>query len=95
MKPEARPEDYQEYYSYLLCSLDDILCIHHDPDEVLNKLNHYVPLKPSSVGSPEIYLSTKLKQMQLCNGIWALSMSPPTMSIRQLEYVKVCCKAPQ
>ena len=39
MKPEYRPEDKLEYYSYILCYMDDILCIHHDPDDVLNKLN--------------------------------------------------------
>ena len=33
-------------------------------------------LKPRSVGSPDMYLGTKLKCMQLHNGIWALSMSP-------------------
>ena len=39
MKPPNRPEDKLEYYSYILCNTDDILCIHHDPDGVLNKLN--------------------------------------------------------
>ena len=45
MKPETRPEDKFEYYSYILCYVDDILCIHHDPDDVSNKLNHCVQLK--------------------------------------------------
>ena len=35
--------------------MDDILCIHNDLDDVLSKLNRYVPLKPGSVGSPAIY----------------------------------------
>ena len=42
------PEDKLEYYSYILCYVDDILCIHNDQDNVLNKLNGYVPLKPGS-----------------------------------------------
>ena len=54
MKLERRPEDGFKYYSYILCYMHDILCIHHD------KLNEYVPLKPSSVGSPDMYLGTKL-----------------------------------
>ena len=45
IKPKM-PEDKLEYYSYILYYVDDILCIHHDPDNVLNKLNGYAPLKP-------------------------------------------------
>ena len=36
IKPEYRPEEKLEYYSYIFCFVDDILCIHHDPDIVLN-----------------------------------------------------------
>ena len=55
-KAEYRPEDKLEYYSYILCFMDDILCIHHDPNDILNKLNGYVPLKPGSIRSPDMYL---------------------------------------
>ena len=76
MKAWHKPEDKLQYYSYILCYVDDILCIHHDPDNVLNKVNGYVPLKPRSVGIANCYLSMKLKHMQLHNGIWPWSMSP-------------------
>ena len=59
-KAQYRPEDKLEYYSYILYYVDDTLCIHHDPDDVLNKLNGYVPLKPGSVRSPDMYLGMKL-----------------------------------
>ena len=75
-KPETRPQDKLEYYSYIPHYVDDIKCIHHDPDDALNKLNCYVPLKSVSVGSTNMYLGTKLNLMQLHNGIWAWSMSP-------------------
>ena len=58
-----------------LIFVDNILCIHNGPDDVLNTLNGYVPLKPSSVGSPDMYLEKKHKHMQLHNGIWAWSMN--------------------
>ena len=48
----------------------------YDPDDVLNKLNSYVPLKPDSVRSPNVYLGMKLNSMQLYDSIWALSISP-------------------
>ena len=37
MKAEYRLEGKLEYYSYILWYVDDILCIQHDPDDVLNK----------------------------------------------------------
>jgi hypothetical protein len=43
---------------------------------VLARINSYLPLKPSSVGDPDIYLGAKLKQTQLANGVWAWSLSP-------------------
>ena len=54
MKAEYRQEDKVEYYSYILCDVDDMLCIYHDPDNVFNKLNRYVPLNPSSVGNADL-----------------------------------------
>ena len=50
--------------------MDDILCI----DD--NLLKCYVPLKPSLVGSLDMYLGTKSKLMQLHNKICAWSTSP-------------------
>ena len=35
LKSEIRPEDGVQYYSYLLCYIDEILCIHHNEDAVL------------------------------------------------------------
>ena len=53
----------------------------------MNKLNGYVPLKSISVRSPEMYLSTKLKSMQLHNGIWVWSISP---SKYVQEAIRIC-----
>jgi hypothetical protein len=82
LKAVTRPEDNVCYYAYTLCYVDDILCIHHDPMSVMNEINDYLPLKPSSVGNPDIYLGAKLKETQLFNGVRAWGLSP---SIRQLK----------
>jgi hypothetical protein len=76
LKVVTRPEDNVRYYTYILCYIDDILCIHHDPMSVMNEINGYLPLKPSSVGDPDIYLGAKLKQTQLPNGVIAWGLSP-------------------
>ncbi len=70
-KAETRPADNFRYNAYILCYVDDILCVHHDPMSVLNLINGYMPLKPSLVGDPDIYLGAKLKMTRLENGIWA------------------------
>jgi hypothetical protein len=57
LKVVTRPEDNVRYYTYTLCYDDDILCIHHDPMSVMNEINSYLPLKPSSVDDLDIYLA--------------------------------------
>jgi hypothetical protein len=77
LKAVTKPEDKVHYYAYTLCYVDNILCIHHDPMSFMNEINKYLPLKPSSVGDPDIYLGAKLKETQLPNGVmvWGLSSS--------------------
>jgi hypothetical protein len=88
-KAEIRPVDNFRYYAYILCYVDDILCIHHDPVSVLDLINGYMPLKPSLVGDPDIYLDAKLKLTRLENGIWAWGLSP---SKYVAQAVKNCAK---
>jgi hypothetical protein len=70
-KAETRPADNFRYYPFILCCVDDILCAHHDHMSVLNLINWYMPLKPSLVDDPDIYLGAKLKMTRLDNRIWA------------------------
>ncbi len=62
LKAVTRPEDNVHYYAYILCYVDNTLCTHHDPMSVMGEINKYLPLKPSSVGDPDIYLGAKLKE---------------------------------
>ena len=56
---ELRPEDGAKYYSYILCHIDYILCIHHNADSVLERLHKSFPLK-QGFGKPDMYLGGKL-----------------------------------
>ncbi len=56
--------------------MDDILCIHDDPDSILTQIDKYFPLKPDLEGELDVYLGAKLKLMQLENGVWAWGLSP-------------------
>ena len=69
-----RPEDGVKYYSYLLCYVDDILCIHCNADTMLERLHKSFPLKPG-LGNPDMYLGAELCNTRLHNGVWAWAMS--------------------
>jgi hypothetical protein len=75
-KAKTRPDDNFKYYAYIVCYVNDILVMHHDPMTILDKINGCMLLKPSSVGDPDIYLGTKLRWTRLKNGVWAWGLSP-------------------
>jgi hypothetical protein len=88
-KTETRPADNFRHNAYILCYVDDILCVHHDLMSVLNLIIGYMPLKPSLVGEPDICLGAKLKTTRLENRIWAWGLSP---SKYVTQAVKNCVK---
>ena len=42
----------------------------------LYEIDKYFPMKKGSIGDPDIYLGSKLRQVTLCNGVKAWSASP-------------------
>jgi hypothetical protein len=66
----------EAYWSYILCYVDDLLVMHHNPKKVMDKINGYLPLKPDSVGPPEFYLGAKLRKKTFQDGSYAWSLSP-------------------
>ncbi len=85
LKAVTRPEDNVRYYPYIRCYVDNILCIHHDPMSVMGEVNKYLPLKPSSVGNPDIYLGAKLKETRLPNGVLAWQFSPSRYAVQAVK----------
>ena len=74
LKLEIKSEDEVQYFSYILCDLDDILCIHHNADAVLQLLHKSFTLK-LGFGNPDMYLGIKLCKTRLHNGVWVWAMS--------------------
>ena len=37
-KAETRPSDNFRYYAYILCYVEDILCMHHDPMTIMKHI---------------------------------------------------------
>ena len=77
MKPMTRPSDGHKYYAYVLLYVDDVLAISHDATAMLHELDHFFPMKPGSIGNPDMYLGGKLKPMTMPNSVvsWAISSS--------------------
>ena len=73
---EQTDKHQKHYYAYILCYVDDLLVIHHDPKKVLGRINKYLPLKEDSVGPPEFYLGAKLKKKTFKDNTSAWGLSP-------------------
>ena len=71
MPPEVRPSDGMSYYAYVLLYMDDVLVALHNATDVLFRLDKYFKMKPGSIGDPDVYLGTTIKQMRLANGVLA------------------------
>ena len=76
-KPMVRPEDNFNYYSYILLYVENCLCICHDAEVEIHKIDKFFMMKKGSIGNPDVYLGAKVKRMEMLNGVqaWALSSS--------------------
>jgi hypothetical protein len=57
--------DGSKYYGYMLLYVDDALCINHDAESELMKLDKYFKMKPGSIGDPDIYLGGKITEVDV------------------------------
>ena len=68
----------EEYYSYLVVYVDDVLSIHKDPDKVLNLINRDYRLKEPPE-SPKMYLGADISKYEIPDDVigattcWAMS----------------------
>ena len=72
----ATKKDGTQYYSYILCYVDDIMVMHENAMPILQSINDFMKLKPDSIGDLDIYLGAKLKQVELDNDVFCWSLSP-------------------
>ena len=66
MKPKVKPSG-EQYYSYLIIYVDDILCIDIDPKKTMDKLSAIYRMKEGSVETPTMYLGANVKQWTVQN----------------------------
>ena len=68
--------DGSEYYEYVLCYVDDILSISHDPMKTMKKIQEDFKLKNDRIAESDMYLGATLSKMKLANGKVCWTMSP-------------------
>ena len=58
---KAQNPDCESYYEYLLCYVDDILCMSHDPRHAMNQISEKLRFKKDKVASTETSNAIKSK----------------------------------
>jgi hypothetical protein len=67
MRPAIKPDGF-EYYEYVLCYVDDVMCISHDPLKTMKSLQEVFKLKDDKIEEPTDYLGFGLEKMANENG---------------------------
>ena len=60
--PALKPNGF-EYYEYILCYVDDILCISHDPGIALVRIQAVFKFKGYKMEQLKIYLGAQVRKM--------------------------------
>lgn len=84
MRPAVKTTG-EEYYEYILCYVDDILCMSMEAKAVMNRISEKFKFKKDKIEEPVSYLGAGLKKKLVDNEdeIWAMS---------SYEYVKAAVK---
>ena len=61
-QPAVKPNDF-EYYEYILCYVDDILCISHEPGIALRRVHAVFRFKGDKMEHPKIYPGDQVGKM--------------------------------
>ena len=67
MRAAVKPNK-EKYYEYVLCYVDDILAISHDPQAIMDHLSDKYTLKDGSVQEPTTYLGADIGKYDFKDG---------------------------
>ena len=67
---EKKRNDGSIYWEYVLLYVDNCLCISEYPESIIqNEIGKYFKVKEASIGEPDIYLSGKVRKVELKTGV--------------------------
>jgi Reverse transcriptase (RNA-dependent DNA polymerase). len=74
MRPAIKEDEFK-YWEYILCYVDDVLCVSHKPDKVLKGIASKFKLKDDKMAEPDVYLGADISKMDNEQGheCWAMS----------------------
>jgi hypothetical protein len=74
MKKNTKPNGFK-YWEYVLCYVDDVLVVSHEPQSVMDYLNSRYTMKEGSVKEPDEYLGAQVRKHEFSDGrkAWAMS----------------------
>ena len=73
MRPAVKP-DGEEYYEYILCYVDDIMCMSMNAEDVMIQLQYQFKFKKDKIEPPETYLGARLKLKNIDgDNMWSIS----------------------
>ena len=73
MKANTKPDGFK-YWEYVLCYVDDVLVISHDPQKVMDYLNSRYTMKEGSVKEPDEYLGAQIRKYNVDGKeVWSMS----------------------
>jgi Reverse transcriptase (RNA-dependent DNA polymerase) len=90
LRPAVKSNGF-EYYEMVLCYVDDILSISHDPHSTLIALTTTFKLKDDKIEAPDVYLGAELAKMKVGSGeegieCWTMSADKyVSASIKNVE----------
>ena len=73
LRAAVKPNGF-EYYELVLCYVDDLLAISHDPTQVLSRVSKDFKLKNDKIETPDSYLGADLGTMVTANGFLCWTM---------------------
>ena len=62
LQPEVKP-DYYEYYEYILCYVDDVLCISHNLRKLMKRIQEDFNIKDNKIEPTDVYLRATVPKM--------------------------------
>ncbi len=74
IRPAVKPDGF-EYYEMVLCYVDDVLAISHNPMETMQGIQGKFKLKNDKIVEPDIYLGAQLGKMTTAEGVDCWTMS--------------------
>ena len=95
MRKARKPSGF-EYWEYILCYVDDILVISHDPQLIMDSISKFVTFKPGSIEPPKSYLGADVYRVTIHDGnqdtpmkqVWAMSANENVKrAIQEVERV--------